>query len=132
MKAKIILASAISLSAIPLLAQAQAQHAHSSQNHDRTATGQRQTMRNTAPNPYAEAEQRMHERMMKAMGAGPDETWARKMIEHHRGAIEMGRILVTNGADAGLKRMTHRSMAEQQSEIDSLQAWLKQKRKHAQ
>lgn len=81
-------------------------------------------MKNSPANPYAEAEMRMHGRMMSALGANADETWARKMIEHHRGVIETGQILISKGSDAQLKAMARKSMAEQRKEINELQAWL--------
>lgn len=54
----------------------------------------------TAANPYAPGEMKMHERMMSAMGADASETWVRKMIEHHRGAIEMSRTAIAQAKDA--------------------------------
>ena len=45
-------------------------------------------------NPFAQAEAQMHERMMAAAGADPSETWIRKMIEHHRGAVAMSDIVL--------------------------------------
>lgn len=143
MKTKLLLAGLIGLSASPLLAHPPEQHAapvttaqaqpmnHGQMNHAQMGSGQMmnhdQMMRNTPANPYAEAEMRMHQRMMSAAGANADETWARKMIEHHRGAIETGQILMARGRDARLKQMARRSMAEQQKEINELQAWLRQR-----
>jgi uncharacterized protein (DUF305 family) len=89
-------------------------------------------MKNTPANPFAEAEMRRHQRMMQAAGANPDETWARKMIEHHRNAIETGNILLSKGADQQLKAMARKSIAEQQKEIDELQTWLRTHGKNAQ
>ncbi|OYX46296.1 MAG: DUF305 domain-containing protein, partial [Sphingomonas sp. 32-66-10] len=43
--------------------------------------------------PFMPAEMAMHEKMMKAKGANASETWVRKMIEHHRGAIAMSQIV---------------------------------------
>src|SRR3546814_10880199 len=45
-------------------------------------------------NPFKQSDQTMHERMMAATGANPSETWMRKMIEHHRGAVDMSNILI--------------------------------------
>ena len=107
---------------------------HSKMNHG--AAGQMShgmmNMKNTPANPFAEAEMRMHKRMMQAMGSNPDETWARKMIEHHRGAIETGNILLANGSDQQLKAMARKSIAEQQKEVDELQKWLRTHGKNAQ
>jgi uncharacterized protein (DUF305 family) len=117
--------SLLMLAQVP--ASAQQSMDHSQTNHG--AAGQMNhgamDMKNTQANPFAEAEMRMHQRMMRAKGANPDETWARKMIEHHRGAIETGNILLSRGSDQQLKAMARKSMAEQQKEIDELQTWLR-------
>lgn len=107
---------------------------HSKMNHG--SSGQMNhdmmNMKNSPANPFAEAEMRMHQRMMPAMGSNPDETWARKMIEHHRGAIETGNILLSKGSDQQLKAMARKSIAAQQKEIDELQNWLRTHGKNAQ
>lgn len=89
-------------------------------------------MRNTAANPFAEAEMRMHERMMAAQGESADETWVRKMIEHHRGAIETAKILVAHGRDQDVIRMARKTIASQEREIQELQAWLLRHKEQAQ
>jgi uncharacterized protein (DUF305 family) len=99
------------------MAQDHSQHGMGQMNHG-------QMMQNTPANPYAEAEMQMHQRMMGAMGSNPDETFARKMIEHHRGAIEMSRILASRGSDRQLRAMAQRSAAAQRREIQELEAWL--------
>lgn len=89
-------------------------------------------MRNTAANPFAEAEMRMHQRMMAAQGESADETWVRKMIEHHRGAIETAKILVANGRDQDVIRMARKTIASQEREVQELQAWLLRHKEQAQ
>jgi uncharacterized protein (DUF305 family) len=83
------------------------------------------SMKNTPANPYSASEMRMHDQMMRATGSNADETWARKMIEHHQGAIEMNRILMSKGSDRELKAMARKTTAEQQKEIAQLQSWLR-------
>lgn len=75
-------------------------------------------------NPFKEAEERMHQKMMKAEGQSPDETFVRKMIEHHRGGIEAGEILLQEGSDEQLKKKVRESMQHQEKEIGELQSWL--------
>lgn len=112
-----LLSALLIFAATPLMAQDHSQHGTGQMNHG-------QMMHNTPANPYAEAEMQMHQRMMRSMGANPDETWARKMIEHHRGAIEMSRILAARGSDRELRAMAQRSSSEQRREIQELEAWL--------
>ena len=81
----------------------------------------------TKTNPFAEAEERMHHNMMKAEADTPDETFARKMIEHHKGAIEMGQIHMQEGSDPMLHQMVRKSKEQQEKEIGELAAWLREK-----
>ena len=81
-------------------------------------------MQPTAANPYGPAEMKMHEKMMAAMGADAGETWTRKMIEHHRGAIAMSRVAVRDARDAETKRMAQMTITKQEKDIAELQAWL--------
>ena len=81
----------------------------------------------TKTNPYADAEKRMHHAMMEAEGADADQTFVLKMIEHHRGGIEMGQIHMEEGTDPMLHEMVNKSMAHQEKEIQELESWLRNK-----
>lgn len=67
--------------------------------------------------------------MDRAMMEADDPNFSRafvvKMIEHHKGAIEMSRILLKYSKDAELCRMTEKGMKMQEKEIGELQQWLK-------
>jgi uncharacterized protein (DUF305 family) len=78
-----------------------------------------------AKSPYMQAEMDMHHRMMRATGSNADIMWARKMIEHHQGAIDMSRILLAQGKDAEAKRMAQTMIDSQQKEIAKLRDWLR-------
>jgi uncharacterized protein (DUF305 family) len=81
----------------------------------------------TKTNPFADAEESMHHKMMKAEGETVDETFVLKMIEHHRGGIEMGGIHMEEGSDPTLHDMVRKSMAHQEKEIQELESWLSNK-----
>lgn len=89
-------------------------------------------MKATPANPYPPAEMKMHEKMMGAVGSDASETWVRKMIEHHRGGIEMSQIVLRDTRDAKVRQMAQKTVAEQRREIDELQAWLREHRRRAQ
>lgn len=72
-------------------------------------------------NPYAQAEMQMGERMMAAVGQNAAETWVRKMIEHHRGAIEMSEILERQGGDPQVVEKARETAAEQRRELQELE-----------
>lgn len=71
--------------------------------------------------PFAQAEMQMNERMMAATGANASDAWARKMIEHHRGAVAMSQILIDQGGDPQFVRMARETMEKQQREIGELE-----------
>ena len=75
-------------------------------------------------NPFAEGEQRMHERMMAATGADLQQTWARKMIEHHRGGIEMSEMVLRDAKDPEIRRMAQKTVDAQRKETQELERWL--------
>jgi uncharacterized protein (DUF305 family) len=89
-------------------------------------------MRNTTANPYAESSMQMHQSMMTAMGGDASETWTRKMIEHHRGAIAMSDIAVAKAADKETRTMAAKSARMQRAEVAELQGWLARHGKTAQ
>lgn len=43
---------------------------------------------------YQPALAKMHDAMMEAQGADLSETWLRKMLAHHKGAVEMANVLL--------------------------------------
>jgi uncharacterized protein (DUF305 family) len=72
-------------------------------------------------NPYGQAEMQMHERMMAAVGANASESWVKKMIEHHRGAIEMSNVLLAQGGPEPVLSMARKTIADQGKEIEELE-----------
>ncbi|OUC57092.1 DUF305 domain-containing protein [Sphingobium sp. GW456-12-10-14-TSB1] len=109
------------LAAGPVLAQ-EAMHGmdHGKMGHSDTGM-----MKPTPANPYPRAEMEMHRKMMSAVGTDATETWARKMIEHHRGAIAMSQIVLRQAPDAKTRQMAQKSIAEQNKSIGELQAMLR-------
>lgn len=75
-------------------------------------------------NPYAQSEMRMHERMMAATGANVSESWARKMIEHHRGAVEMSEVLLAQDPNSRFAEMARMTIQKQTAEIEELEQML--------
>lgn len=78
--------------------------------------------------PYSQSEQQMHQAMMQAHGADPQETFALKMIEHHRGAIAMSEVLMQQNPDPKLREMAQKTMTMQRQEITELEQWVAQHR----
>ena len=77
-------------------------------------------------NPYAEAEMRMNERMMSAVGVNAADSWVRQMIEHHRGAIEMSRILLQQNPSGHVAQMAQETIDKQTKDIAELEKLIQQ------
>ncbi len=59
--------------------------------------------------------------MAAAQGANPSETWTRKMIEHHRGAIAITDVLTSQGGDPQVLEMARMGAEKQRREIMELE-----------
>lgn len=117
------------IAATLLTAPALAQHSgHQGMNHQ----GMSHSMPVTAANPFGPSEMRMHEKMMAAKGADAAETWTRKMIEHHRGAIEMSQVVLRGTQNAEVRREAQKPIDHQTREIANLNAVLRRMGKPAQ
>jgi uncharacterized protein (DUF305 family) len=125
MKTIAIMTAAL-LAASPALAQ---QAGHQGMNHQGM---DHSGMRMSAADPYGPGMMKMHERMMAAMGADAGETWIRKMIEHHRGAIDMSQTVLRNTQNADIRREAEKTIASQNREIATLNAMLRKMGKRPQ
>lgn len=81
-------------------------------------------MMNDPANPYAAVEMQMHETMMAAQGANISDTWARKMIAHHRGAVAMSEVLLAQEPNSRFAQMARATVATQTAEIQELETML--------
>ncbi|WP_210116369.1 DUF305 domain-containing protein [Hymenobacter fodinae] len=70
------------------------------------------------------------DRGMQQMGGVPptdlDASFAAMMVPHHQGAVDMARLQLLYGQDPELRRLAQSIIAEQQIEIQQMQAWLRQ------
>ncbi|MBA2771925.1 MAG: DUF305 domain-containing protein [Sphingomonas sp.] len=75
-------------------------------------------------NPFGQAEAEMHQAMMAATGADPSETWIRKMIEHHRGAVAMSDVVLAQNPTPEVRAQATKTREAQLREIELLEAML--------
>lgn len=78
-----------------------------------------------AMNDYMAAMKKMDQAMMSAKGSTPDVTFARKMMAHHQGAIDMAQIQLRHGSDADAKKIAQKTIDENTKSKAELEAWLK-------
>ncbi|WP_093255611.1 DUF305 domain-containing protein [Pseudomonas sp. Snoq117.2] len=79
---------------------------------------------NGASEGYKQAMQKMDQGMMRSMSADPSATWARMMVEHHKGAIEMSNVVLKYTSDPVIREMAERNIAEQNKSINELNLWI--------
>lgn len=72
-------------------------------------------------NPFAESEMKMNKAMAAAVGTSTTDNWVRMMIEHHRGAVDMSRIVLTQSPTADVAKMAQSTIDKQGQEIIDLE-----------
>lgn len=82
------------------------------------------------PNPasaelYRPAAMQMHSAMMAATGADISETYLRKMLAHHQGAVAMSDVALANGATGAVRAQIEKTKATQQKEVAAVEAMLR-------
>lgn len=77
-------------------------------------------------NPFADAERRMSQAMMAAMGADAGDSWARKMIAHHQGAIDMSEAVLQLNPKPDVAQMARMGIRKQQMDIAAIEKLQKQ------
>ena len=89
------------------------------------AASETNAMMADASNPFAQSEMQMNERMMAAVGTDAGDSWAKKMIEHHQGAIDMSRIVLEQNPSADVAMMARETIEKQQKDIGDIRKLLK-------
>jgi uncharacterized protein (DUF305 family) len=86
---------------------------------------------NTATQDWVEqmtAMDRMHAGMGSVERSGDsDVDFVRLMLPHHQGAIDMAKAQLLYGKDPQMRRLAQEIITDQQSEIELMQLWLKQR-----
>ena len=73
---------------------------------------------------FSEANQRMHHDMAINPSGNVDMDFARGMLAHHRGAVDMARIELEHGNDEQMRTLAREVIDAQQQEIELLERWI--------
>jgi uncharacterized protein (DUF305 family) len=73
---------------------------------------------------FAEANMKMHKDMTIVFSGNPDIDFARGMLPHHQGAINIAEIVLKYGKDASVKKLANEIITAQRKEIAQMMAWL--------
>lgn len=72
--------------------------------------------------PFAASETAMDKAMNNAVGIDAADTWVKKMIAHHQGAIDMSKVVLGLEPTADVAKMAQMTIADQGAEIEALKA----------
>ncbi len=73
---------------------------------------------------YRAAMDRMHKDMMVKPTGKPDLDFARGMIPHHQGAIDMAKVELQYGTDPDMRKLAQAIVEAQETEIAFMKAWI--------
>ena len=96
------------------------------QTHDRHDAHGIEAAGSPATDAYRAANLAMHEAMDLKFTGNADIDFARGMIGHHEGAIDMARIVLEHGQDPELRQLAEEVIATQEEEIGFLRQWIAQ------
>jgi len=61
---------------------------------------------------------------MEAGSSTPSETYLRKMLAHHEGAIAMSDAALKNGVTGAIKQQVEKTRADQQNEVEMVKSMM--------
>jgi uncharacterized protein (DUF305 family) len=88
--------------------------------------GYHEHMDNPAVQAHLQANERMHSGMAIEFSGNADIDFARGMIPHHEGAIDMANVVLEHGSDPAIRELAEEIIAAQEAEIAFLREWLGQ------
>ena len=106
------------------IALALAQGTDHSAGHDAGHGASATTSEADARSAFEAANAAMHENMAVQLTGDADIDFARSMIPHHQGAIDMARIVLEHGDDPEMRALAEEIVEAQEAEIAVMREWL--------
>jgi uncharacterized protein (DUF305 family) len=95
------------------------------QQHDHGGHGMKETKAPTsAKAAYEAANAKMHKEMAITYSGDPDVDFARSMMPHHQGAIDMANVALKYGKDPEVRQLAEQIIKAQKEEIAQMQKML--------
>jgi hypothetical protein len=80
-----------------------------------------------AADPFRQSMTRMHEGMTVKPSGDVDLDFARGMVPHHQGAIDMAEVELEKGSDPTMRRLAQSVITSQEAEIAGMRKWIAQR-----
>lgn len=76
-------------------------------------------------NPFPDAEEKMNQAMISAVGTDVGDNWAKKMIVHHQGAIDMSEVALQQNPTPDVAEMARMTIEKNRKDIGDIQKLVK-------
>ena len=76
-------------------------------------------------NPFSDAEQKMNQAMMSAVGTDVGDNWTKKMVAHHQGAIDMSEVVLQQNPTPDVAEMARMTIEKNRKDIGDIQKLVK-------
>ena len=73
---------------------------------------------------YMKSMEKMSADMKKGMDSDPSKAWAKMMVAHHQGAIEMSQTVLKETKDPMIREMAEKVVKDQTKEQTMLKEWI--------